>query len=79
MKVTAEGVETVEQAHHLAAMGCDYAQGYLYARPIAGARVTWLLKTWDSDAFVGRKAPARSAWELIPVVEISPHRSAKER
>ena len=61
MKVTAEGVETVEQAQHLAAMGCDDAQGYLYAKPIAGARVPWLLKTWDPDAFVGRKVPARSA------------------
>ncbi|MFK5599206.1 diguanylate cyclase domain-containing protein [Methylobacterium sp. HMF5984] len=61
MKVTAEGVETVEQAQHLAAMGCDYAQGYLYAKPIAGSRVPWLLKTWDPDAFVGRKVPACSA------------------
>jgi len=55
MKVTAEGVETMAQAQHLAAMGCDYAQGYLYAKPMAGAHVPWLLKTWDPDALVGQR------------------------
>ena len=59
MTVTAEGVETVGQAQHLAAMGCDYAQGYLYAEPMAGARVPWLLNTWQPDAFVGERLSAR--------------------
>ncbi|MGH1588731.1 putative bifunctional diguanylate cyclase/phosphodiesterase [Methylobacterium phyllosphaerae] len=61
MTVTAEGVETVRQAQHLAAMGCDYAQGYLYAKPMAGARVPRLLNTWQSDAFVSEHLSARSA------------------
>jgi diguanylate cyclase (GGDEF)-like protein len=34
MKVIAEGVETAQQRDLLAAAGCDYAQGYLYARPM---------------------------------------------
>ena len=33
LSVTAEGVETVEQAAILRQLGCDTAQGYLYGRP----------------------------------------------
>jgi EAL domain-containing protein (putative c-di-GMP-specific phosphodiesterase class I) len=32
--VIAEGVETEEQREALRGMGCDYAQGYLYAPPV---------------------------------------------
>jgi diguanylate cyclase (GGDEF)-like protein len=34
MKTVAEGVETNELAQTLAALGCTYGQGYLYARPL---------------------------------------------
>jgi len=34
LKVIAEGVETEGQLKLLAAADCDYAQGYLYTKPI---------------------------------------------
>ncbi|WP_169260716.1 bifunctional diguanylate cyclase/phosphodiesterase [Aromatoleum diolicum] len=33
LRVTAEGVETVEQREFLRALGCDYLQGYLLGKP----------------------------------------------
>ena len=34
LDVVAEGIETEHQQQHLQAIGCDYAQGYLFARPM---------------------------------------------
>jgi diguanylate cyclase (GGDEF)-like protein len=37
LTVTAEGVETQRQRDEIAAIGCDCAQGYFYARPMSAA------------------------------------------
>ncbi|PLK50616.1 hypothetical protein C0V76_02015 [Uliginosibacterium sp. TH139] len=43
LSVLAEGVETAEQANILRELGCDDAQGYLYARPMEPQHlVEWL-------------------------------------
>lgn len=34
VEVVAEGVETVEQRNRLKELGCDYIQGYYYAKPM---------------------------------------------
>ncbi len=43
MKITAEGVEHEDLADWLAAHECDFAQGYLFGRPLPLAQVTALL------------------------------------
>jgi EAL domain-containing protein (putative c-di-GMP-specific phosphodiesterase class I)/GGDEF domain-containing protein len=45
LKVTAEGVETDIACSLLAAMGCDYAQGYLIAKPMPLGRLLAFLST----------------------------------
>ena len=43
LDTVAEGVETSEQRHRLAELGCDYSQGFLYSEPVAGTRAEELL------------------------------------
>jgi diguanylate cyclase len=35
LRVVAEGIETADQLARLRAVGCDYGQGYYFARPAA--------------------------------------------
>ncbi|RDK00450.1 putative bifunctional diguanylate cyclase/phosphodiesterase [Paraburkholderia lacunae] len=44
LRVTAEGVETAEQAEQLEALGCDEAQGFWFSRPVTAAALGNLLK-----------------------------------
>ncbi|WP_262966814.1 EAL domain-containing protein [Methylobacter psychrophilus] len=50
-EIVAEGVETVRQYTALAEMGCDIAQGYLIAKPMASNEFyTWLQEdTWRQN------------------------------
>ena len=50
LKVTAEGVETHAALGLLRAMGCDFAQGFLLARPMALAGALALLKHDSAQA-----------------------------
>lgn len=48
IKVIAEGVETVQQRDLLTQIGCDYAQGYLFSKPMGAAAFEQLLHQHNS-------------------------------
>ena len=43
LKVVAEGVETEDQLATLAALGCDYAQGYLFSKPSSAEKIVEMI------------------------------------
>ncbi len=71
MSVIADGVETIEQADYLKSIGCEYIQGYLYAKPMQVTDYEKLFKenktestlsslmaveTWNNNAFWNPKS-----------------------
>jgi methanogenic corrinoid protein MtbC1 len=54
----AEGVETPEQTAAVAALGCEFAQGYFFARPGPASRITELIR--DDSPLRERAAQARA-------------------
>jgi predicted signal transduction protein with EAL and GGDEF domain len=66
MKVVAEGVETLEQMTLLRSLGCEFAQGYLFSRPLDSAAVERTLVesqansyTLPQESVVNLSAPVR--------------------
>ena len=58
MTVISEGVESEEQAQWLTSLGCEFAQGYLFGRPMGPAQ----LESW----ILGRTAYQPDRYEKIP-------------
>jgi EAL domain-containing protein (putative c-di-GMP-specific phosphodiesterase class I) len=54
MTVVAEGVEEPSQVERLQALGCDYAQGFHFARPMPASELAGLLR----DGAIPAPAPS---------------------
>ena len=70
IKVTAEGVETVEQAVAMRARRCDHVQGYLLSMPRPAAEIEALMR--DMPAIFRNVMPERAA----PMVQVVRKQSA---
>ncbi|MFA7504601.1 MAG: bifunctional diguanylate cyclase/phosphodiesterase [Burkholderiaceae bacterium] len=54
MRITAEGVETIEQAERLRALGCDRLQGYLFGRPSSASVAARTIRRHEASRRGGR-------------------------
>ena len=69
MDVVAEGVETIEQLELLRAIGCEYAQGFYFSRPVDTATATGLISSspWrDDDLCLPGHAVQLHMWPADP-------------
>ncbi|MCX7174090.1 MAG: EAL domain-containing protein [Proteobacteria bacterium] len=57
LKVVAEGVETPDQRDLLAAAGCNYGQGYLFAKPMPAAQFEGLVAAASGGKIQGIDSP----------------------
>jgi len=65
MKVVAEGVETREQLILLKSLGCEFAQGYLFSRPLDSAAVARTLVASEANCYT---LPQESSVQLVAPV-----------
>jgi EAL domain-containing protein (putative c-di-GMP-specific phosphodiesterase class I) len=64
LTVAAEGVETLEQAEHLRARGCDELQGYYFGRPMSAAFFQQRLAAMTGSPSAPKELPALSLAEV---------------
>jgi EAL domain-containing protein (putative c-di-GMP-specific phosphodiesterase class I) len=62
MQVVAEGVETREQMTLLKSLDCEFAQGYLFSRPLDSAGVARTLVTSEASCYT---LPQKSAFSTL--------------
>lgn len=58
LAVVAEGVESAEQGEYLRSMGCEFAQGHYYSRPLPASKIVEQLSAARGERGGGRAAQA---------------------
>ena len=66
LQIVAEGVERTAQADRLQLMGCDYAQGYLFARPLQARSMLRRVATERNANSGPRRAPLQPRLAPLP-------------
>lgn len=56
MEVTAEGIETEDQLLLLKLMGCTYAQGYYFAKPMPIEEISLFSAEWENESLASLSA-----------------------
>lgn len=73
LNVVAEGVETREQLDHLRRIGCDYVQGYYFAKPMQVKAFEKLLENDGGDILIkpasGYQVPEVQQIKVYPLAE----------
>jgi EAL domain-containing protein (putative c-di-GMP-specific phosphodiesterase class I) len=58
LRVIAEGIENADQLHALTALGCEYGQGYHFARPLPAGEIETLLADGNLTGAEDTRLPA---------------------
>jgi diguanylate cyclase (GGDEF)-like protein len=79
MTVVAEGVETTEQLDVLKRLGCDYVQGFLFARAQPADEIFERVReAYDADRMVAARTPAQQRLATgVPLYEPRPVENAE--
>jgi diguanylate cyclase (GGDEF)-like protein/PAS domain S-box-containing protein len=70
MATVAEGVETESQAVELARLGCDYAQGYLFFKPLSAVAMTALSEFENQPVPQQKPGPQSGSTFASPTIEL---------
>lgn len=80
LTVVAEGVETSEQMERLRAIGCDYVQGYYFAKPMPCREFEELIKKQEERGEeIGQQARPAGLKDQLPLLLIADEDEAYRR